>query len=247
MYDFRRFLVILTGFVSAGCSVVPLRAAEPPDHATPTVSAPSVPNSLPTKLTLAAAEATYAKAQTAQMKIKKTLRLKLLDQTKEYKGTLTLQKPGHLRLEFETPEKSIAIVTPRKFILIQYPTDELDPTIRVTQSKDARRIQSQYLMALLMGRGSLSKEFKMVKMTPGKGLQGDQVYDLKPKQKDSDLKAAQIQIGQEGNVVVIRKISYTDQLDNVTDLEFEKSQFGLKIERNFFELKIPKGAEVTEI
>lgn len=205
-------------------------------------------------LDLVDVEKAYARSATIKMKVTKTLHLKMLDQKKVYSGSMILKRPGLLRLEFDKPEKSVAVVTPKKFVLIQYPAEQdakdtsgfRDTVIRVTQSTNPKRIQSQHLVALLMGKGSILTEFKLNEKNVSK--QEDlAVYKLKPKSQNSDIKTIEIQIVAAGNTAVIQSISYTDQLDNVTELKFEEVKFGKKIKSSYFDLKIPKDAEVTEI
>jgi outer membrane lipoprotein-sorting protein len=251
MYDFARFLVILHTLTAIACTSTQLKAEEPKESQVvkeaiePIANQPSV-GKKKVDLSLTAIEKFYSKTSGLEMKVTKTLHLKMLDQKKQFIGKMTIRRPGNLKIEFDEPEKSVAIVTPKGFILAQYPTDDMDKTVRITRSRDSKRIQSQYLVAALMGRGSILKHFKISKETRMKNETGV-LYQLAPKDNDSDIKFVELQIYEEGERGLIRQISYTDKLDNVTELKFENIKVGVKVDLSTFSMKIPKNAEVTEI
>lgn len=195
-------------------------------------------------LNLAAVESRYAKATSVRMSVRKALTLKLLDQRKELEGQMVLKRPGRLFLEFTKPERSIAAITPKSFMLIQFPVDDFDSTIRVTRSRDMKRIQSQHLMAVLMGRGSILKEFRV----HGEKRASDSVdYELRPKSKDHDVRELRVKVTKNDGMPVIQSLSFVDQLENKTELLFEKVEFNVEVSNKIFQPEIPKGAEVTEI
>jgi len=195
-------------------------------------------------LTLASTEMKYAQASAIRMSVRKVLTLKLLDQKKEYQGRMILKRPGRLLLEFAKPERSVAAINPKSFVLIQYPVDDFDSTVRVTRSQDMKRIQSQHMMAVLMGRGSILKEFRVERETKGKGFVE---YGLRPKKKNHDVRELGVRIARLEGQVVIEALSFVDQLENKTELFFEKIEFNVEVQNKVFQPEIPKGAEVTEI
>lgn len=188
-------------------------------------------------------EQKYASATAVSMEVKKTLTLKLLEQDRTQEGTLELKKTGRFRLELSGAEKSLAITDGKTIWVVSYPTDpEFDNIIRVVKSSNPKRIQSQALLAFLLGKGSLLKHFVI---KDKKEEDEKVVYFLEALENQEDMKKLMLVV--EKNKKEILRASYADSLENETSFEFKKTDFKAKIKDSRFKFQIPKGAEVTEL
>ncbi|PIU00222.1 MAG: hypothetical protein COT74_04610 [Bdellovibrionales bacterium CG10_big_fil_rev_8_21_14_0_10_45_34] len=192
---------------------------------------------------LRAVENKYQTAMSVKMDVKKTLRLSVLDKTKESHGEMTLQSPGHMRLELKEPDNSLLVVNPKSVWLVHHPLDDdFDDKVRVTVSKEPLKSQPQMLVVFLMGSGSLLDTFTIKNEATWKP--GGEPIELEPKKKtESEISKASLII----EAGEIKKLSYFDHLDNETVLEFSKTKFGEKIKKTLFEYKPPKDAVVTRV
>lgn len=188
-------------------------------------------------------EEKYSSAKSFSANVKKTLKLKILEQERSLEGTVQIKKPGMFRLEFSKPEASLVITDGITMWMATLPVDpDFDNTTRVIRSKNTDRIQAQALVTFLLGRGGLLKEFSLQSSV----RKGDiSTYSLKPKKKNDEVTKVEISVSEKAKEML--SIRYWDALENETRLEFSDSKFGVELPGENFTYKIPKGAEVTDI
>jgi outer membrane lipoprotein carrier protein len=207
--------------------------SKPVSKKPPAISAPE----------LKAIEKKYSQTSALSATVQKTLKLKMLEQEKKYEGILEIKKPGMFRLEFDKPEKSLAITDGKTIWVATYPTDpDLDNTVRVIRSTNQERIQSQALITFLLGKGSLLKEFTIQSVNKDKETA---TYTLVPKTKNDDVEKLQLAVNTKKNE--IDEIKYWDALDNETVLTLDSTKFDQDIKADRFQYTPPKGAEVTDL
>lgn len=194
-------------------------------------------------LSLKQIEAKYSTSKGLKADVTKILTLKMLDQTRQFSGTLELMRPGLFRLEFQTPERSLALTDGKTIWMVSYPSDPtIDTTTRVLRSKNQDRVQSQALLTLLLGRGSLLSEFKLVDQKKEGSLTR---FFLSPKKKMEEVVRVNILADQKKGEIA--SIQYWDGLENQTELKLTNTIFNSKPDRTRFVFEVPKGAEVTDL
>lgn len=188
-------------------------------------------------------EKKYSQTSALRAAVKKTLKLKMLEQERIFEGVLEIKKPGMFRLEFEKPEKSLAVTDGKTIWVVTYPSDpDLDNTVRVIRSRDPERVQSQALVTFLLGKGGLLNEFAFVSNETQKNISR---YTLTPKKQNDDIKKLVLVVNTKTKE--IDQISFWDALDNETNLTLDNTKFGLSIEIKNFQFNPPEGAEVTDL
>lgn len=182
----------------------------------------------------------YSRAKSVQMDVKKELKLALLDRTESSEGKATMMGKEKIRLEYTTPVKSIAVVNGQKGWVIEYPPADIQDVVRVLRFSWSKKDKKKFLLASLLNSGTLNESFKLSKKTD---LNGVLVFDFLPKKKDEEVKRLKISVKDN----IISELEYLDPLNNKTKFNFSNVEFDKKIETSAFDLKIPKGAEVTDL
>lgn len=187
-------------------------------------------------------ERKYAGSTTVIATVKKVLKLKLLDQERTAEGTLKLQRPGRFRLEFETPERTLAVTDGTTIWSVTFPTDpNFDNTTRVLRTKSAKGLQSQALVAFMLGKGKITTDYKLSESKPQGELTRMTLLPTHPKEE-----LTRIEILIDEKDPEIRELTYWDHLENQTTIEFRDTKFGEPLEARTFIFNVPEGAEVTD-
>jgi outer membrane lipoprotein carrier protein len=188
-------------------------------------------------------EKRYVSTSALTAKIKKTLKLKLLEQERVQSGTIAIKKPGMFRLELDGTEKSLAISDAKTIWVVNYPTDpEFDKTVRIMRSQDPKKVQSQTLLAFILGQGSLLKQYKIKSQKE----EGDiKTYQLEPKDKSEEVQGISIAVSISKKEII--SLQYVDKIENVTTVEFSDNKFDQKLETKQFKFSPPANAEITDI
>lgn len=233
MRKIQVFLIILATYMALACSATQPKAQEKAAPLPPTKK----------ESLLQEIEKRYTSTPAFIAKIKKTLKLKLLDQERIQEGTLQIKKPGMFRLELEGTEKSTAITDGKTIWVVNYPTDpSFDNTVRVIRSQNPKKLQSQTLMAFILGQGALLKQY-VVKSQRDEGEL--KTFELEAKDKSEDVNRITVVTSPTKKEIIALK--YSDKLDNQTVIELFEGKFDQKIETKQFKFSVPKGAEITDI
>lgn len=151
---------------------------------------------------------------------------------RQREGTIEYRKPGRMRWDFAPPEQE-TIVSDGTTLYINQP--DLNQVVE-TPLRSAFR--SSAPAALLLGIGDLERDFSasLTSSSPADGLVH---LSLKPK---SD--GARVAVGLDPATYDIATLTVTDELGNVTTLEFSDIRINVALDDALFRFKVPEGADV---
>lgn len=185
-------------------------------------------------------ENTYSKKPFLEAEVEKTLKSDLLGKETLHKGNISLGN-GKFRWETKTPEETLLVFDGTYIWNVQYPNKDFGGQIQVAKGKPDKKNKSHLIFLSLLGK-DLSKNFKIVNEEK---QDGDFLLTVEP--KSGDLAVKDLKIGVRGDEYTISKISYVDDIGNLTTLKFLKIKFKSKIENKVFKYSPPKGAQVTDL
>lgn len=199
----------------------------------------AAPSPEATKL-LKAVEQKYAASSGIQMHVTKKLLIPLLEKEKKSEGEIKIKKGGFFKWQTNSPEKNTIILTPEAVWVIDAPMDEMDKTI-VLKSKKPKKNQSPAVVTFLMGKGGLTKNYKIVStQTVSQDLEK---YHLKAKLITEAVKELDVVIDKKNKTV--STVSFVDHIGNSTTLEFDKIEMDQKFNKTEFDFKPTSDTEIT--
>lgn len=187
-------------------------------------------------------EKRYAAAKSVKMDVKKSLILSVLERTDVYDGQFFLSGKEKLRLEFEKPVKSVAVLNGKDFWVIEYPPADVEDKVRVLKSTLGEKSQSQVLVTSLMGRGRILDHFKIESK---KKKDGKLVFGMKPSGPATEITSLELTVNEADKLIA--EISYEDELENKTKFEFSGIEFDTDVPEKLFKYSPPKGAEISQL
>ena len=148
-------------------------------------------------------------------------------------GTVSFRKPGRMRWDFDEPEKQ-TIVSDGETVYSYDP--DLNQVVE-TPLKDA--LKSSSATSFLLGMGSINRDFKAEFANPPipTGL-----IDLKLDAKTGGYK---IEIGLDPKTYNLVTLTLTDQLGDVTTIDFTDIKNNVELADSTFAFKTPPGADVV--
>jgi outer membrane lipoprotein carrier protein len=152
---------------------------------------------------------------------------------RDREGTIEYRKPGRMRWDFAPPEQE-TIVSDGTTLYISQP--DLN---QVVETPIRTAFRSSAPAALLLGIGDLERDFS-ASPAPSPPTDGLIHLSLKPK---SD--GAQVAVGLDPATYDIATLIVTDDLGNVTALEFGDLQTNVALDDALFKFKVPEGADVV--
>lgn len=183
----------------------------------------------------------YRSLNSIKMDVTKTLKLKLFNKEKQSQGTIQIKKGGKLRWETLHPEHTLIVIEPHVVWVVDYPLD--DERVNVIKASHPQKSQPQAVVSFLMGQGKISDAFTLVSKNKEKG---DLVnLRLQPKSESEQMKWLTLQVSQESKD--IRKLSYEDAVENITELEFKNIISNIELDESQFKFEVPENADVTQI
>jgi outer membrane lipoprotein carrier protein len=152
---------------------------------------------------------------------------------RQRQGTVSLRKPGRMRWDFETPEKQ-TIVSDGETLYTYDP--DLNQVIE-TPLKQALRSSSA--TSFLLGIGNINRDFKAAFASPPTptGL-----IDLILDAKTGGYK---IEVGLDPKTYNLMKLTLTDQLGDVTRIDFTDIHDNVDLPDSMFAFKTPPGADIV--
>lgn len=183
----------------------------------------------------------YRSSKIVKIVTEKKVTSELLGSTTIYKGEIYLSQ-GKFRWENVTPEKTLLLFDGEIIWTVQYPPEDLGGPVQVAKAKLDKNTKSQILISILIGEGSIEKNFKIVSETSDKQIL---IVELKPLSGDLLVKGLTLDV--ELKTKQIRKITYKDDVDNKIEIQLEKTEFISKDKKDLFKYKIPKDAQVTNL
>lgn len=148
-------------------------------------------------------------------------------------GTVSFRKPGRMRWDFDEPEKQ-TIVSDGATVYSYDP--DLNQVVE-TPLKDALKASSA--TSFLLGMGSIDRDFKAEFANPPMptGL-----IDLKLDAKAGGYK---IEIGLDPKTYNLITLTLTDQLGDVTTIDFTDIKNNVELADSMFTFKTPAGADIV--
>ncbi len=196
---------------------------------------------------LKAVEEKYKTAAFVTIELQKEVTQELLERTKNYKGELSLASQGRLKLEINEPQKSMLLVNAKNVWMVDYPIDDTQNKVQILRSDKPEKLKSQGLIALLIGRKSITDIFEIQDAGDEKGNKDSHelIYKLAPKKNNLDVQTIELHIDSEKQLFT--KIIYWDELGNKTSYTFTNHTFSDKSPKGFFEFKKPKNSSITDL
>ena len=152
---------------------------------------------------------------------------------RQRQGTVSFRKPGRMRWEFETPEKQ-TIVSDGETVYTY------DPDLnQVVETPLKQALKSSSATSFLLGIGNIKHDFKAAFANPAKptGLV-DLILDAKTG-------GYKIQVGLDPKSYNLMTLTLTDQLGDVTRIDFSDVHDNVELSDSLFEFKVPPGADVV--
>jgi outer membrane lipoprotein carrier protein len=152
---------------------------------------------------------------------------------RQRQGTVSFRKPGRMRWEFGTPEKQTIISDGET--LYSY-----DPDLnQVVETPLKQALKSSSATSFLLGIGNINRDFKAAfasRPTPT-GL-----IDLILDAKTGGYK---IEVGLDPKTYDLVKLTLTDQLGDVTKIDFSGIHDNVELPDSIFAFKAPPGADIV--
>ena len=152
---------------------------------------------------------------------------------KQRQGTVSFRKPGRMRWEFETPEKQTIVSDGET--LYSY-----DPDLnQVVETPLKQAIKSSSATSFLLGIGNINRDFKaaFANPAPANGLV-NLILDAKTG-------GYKIEVGLDPKTYNLMTLTLTDQLGDVTRIDFSDIQDNVELADSLFEYKVPPGADIV--
>jgi outer membrane lipoprotein carrier protein len=183
----------------------------------------------------------YKASSLVTMKVNKKIKSELMGKETTYLGTISLSGEK-FRLDTNTPDKAMILFDGVTLWNVQYPPAELGGPVQVLKSKINKQNRSQILLSALLDKDSLKKNFKVQKEEK---LKDQTIVVVEPLTDDLTVKSIEISLNVSKNI--LNKISYKDDVGNLTTMDFSDVQFAKKIPNDLFKFKLPKDAQVTDL
>lgn len=148
-------------------------------------------------------------------------------------GTVSFKKPGRMRWDFTSPEPQ-TIVSDGK-MLYSY-----DPELnQVVQTRLEQALKSSSATSFLLGIGNIDRDFKAEFV---EAPASDKLIHLRLNPKTDSYK---IEIGLDPKTYDLATLTLTDQLGDVTRVNFSDIQSNVRFDDATFTFKAPDGADVV--
>lgn len=195
----------------------------------------------PKPLSLETVFSKYQGASLVKMDVKKKVKSELMGKTQIFDGQIFISQKL-FRWDVQTPEKSLIVFDGKSIWNVQYPPAEFKSPPNIAKMKLDQKSGKQILIATLLNKSSLNKNFKILS---AKAINGSVDYSLEPKTTDLSIKNLNVKV--DSKKKQIQKISYVDDLGNLTEIEISKTTFLKKSNPQLFRFSPPKGAAVTHL
>ena len=152
---------------------------------------------------------------------------------KQRQGTVSFRKPGRMRWEFETPEKQTIVSDGET--LYSY-----DPDLnQVVETPLKQALKSSSATSFLLGMGNINHDFKASFANPPapNGLV-DLILDAKTG-------GYKIEVGLDPKTYNLMTLTLTDQLGDVTKIDFSDIRDNVALPDSLFAFKVPAGADIV--
>jgi outer membrane lipoprotein carrier protein len=152
---------------------------------------------------------------------------------RQRQGTVSFRKPGRMRWEFETPEKQTIVSDGET--LYSY-----DPDLnQVVETPLKQALKSSSATSFLLGIGNINRDFKAAFANPPAP---NGVVNLILDAKKGGYK---IEVGLDPKTYNLMTLTLTDQLGDVTRIDFSDIHDNVELPNSLFEFKVPPGADIV--
>ncbi len=184
----------------------------------------------------------YRNGKMIKIETEKKVTSELMGRTTVYAGHIYLAQ-GKFRWENDTPDESLLLFDGDNIWNVQYPPKDLGGAVQVARAKLSKTTKSQILMSMLIGREAIDKNFEIGPQVARDG----EILSIELKPRSQDVRVKQLRLAVDTAAKEIRKISYKDDVDNLTEIEMKKTEFLKTENKSLFKYKIPKDAQVTNL
>lgn len=157
--------------------------------------------------------------------------LKSVNKTQKFEGTLSIRKPGKLRLEYTNGQ--VIVIDGKE---AWFYSKKNEQAIRKTFA-DFERVNVP--VAFLLGAGNIREDFTVSLAGPGPRP----LIDLVPKKPGAAMKKLRIDAETEGRIKVL---TVYDRNGNTSEVSFSDVRENAGVEDAQFKFAVPKGTEVIE-
>lgn len=166
----------------------------------------------------------------------------MLGRTKTSEGKMSLSQTGKFWWKIEKPQSTLLVFDGTFAWNEEKISEDLGGGIKVAKSKHFKASPAYKVLQVLMGKGKLTEIFTPLKTS----REGDFVeLQLTPKEKDWNISVLHIKINEKN--LDLKSISYFDDLENKTELNFSAPEYHKKEDQKKFSYTPPKQAEITEL
>ncbi len=152
---------------------------------------------------------------------------------RQRQGTVSFRKPGRMRWEFETPEKQTIVSDGET--LYSY-----DPDLnQVVETPLKQALKSSSATSFLLGIGNINRDFKAAFASPPTPTGPiDLILDAKTG-------GYKIEVGLDPKTYDLMMLTLTDQLGDVTKIDFTDIHDNVELPDSIFAFKAPPGADIV--
>lgn len=180
---------------------------------------------------IASVESHYRELHDLTAKVVQNNQLKSVGKTQKFEGTLWINKPGKLRLEYTNGQ--LILIDGKEALLYSRKSEQV---IKKTFTDFE---QMNIPVAFLLGAAHIRDDFDV--------FQPDtntlRLLELRPKKADAAMKKLRIQIDNAGRIIALRIF---DKSGNVTAIDFTDIREDTGFDGKLFTFKAPKGTEIIE-
>lgn len=156
--------------------------------------------------------------------------LKSVGKTQKFAGTLSVRKPGKLRLEYTNDQ--IVVIDGKE---VWFYSKKNEQAIRKTFADfEAANVP----VAFLLGAGNIREDFDVLPAGERPGA-----IELAPKKAGAAMKKLRIEADAEGRILVL---TVYDRNGNTSEVAFSEARENAGLDDSLFRFKVPKGTEVIE-
>jgi len=153
--------------------------------------------------------------------------------TRKRQGTFSFRKPGRMRWDFEDPEKQTVVSDGET--LYSY-----DPDLnQVVETPLKQALKSSSATSFLLGIGNINRDFKAAFANPGTA---NGLIDLI---LDARTGGYKIEVGLDPKMYNLMTLTLTDQLGDVTKIDFSDIHDNVELPDSIFAFKAPAGADIV--
>lgn len=158
--------------------------------------------------------------------------VKSVNKTQTFEGTLSIKRPGRLRLEF-TNGQVIVIDGKEAWFYSKKSEQAIRRTFRDFE-------EANIPVAFLLGASEIRKEFEVLEP----GADAPQALDLLPRKKTAtSMKKLRLLADEAGRIT---RMVITHRTGDTADIQFTDVQEGTGLDDGRFKFRVPKGTEVIE-